>query len=67
MPQLYEPLIVGKYCEKRNPYLARIAYAKGFGPGTVSKPRRTQNYAERKSPIFVTGLLFFQREGTPSQ
>ncbi|GAA6060259.1 hypothetical protein JCM10212_003959, partial [Sporobolomyces blumeae] len=27
---LYEPLIVGKYCEKRDPYLAYIAYAKGF-------------------------------------
>ena len=30
MPQLYEPLVVGKYCEKRDPYLAYIAYAKGF-------------------------------------
>jgi Region in Clathrin and VPS len=28
--QLYEPLVVGKYCEKRDPYLAYIAYAKGF-------------------------------------
>ena len=28
--QLYEPLTVGKYCEKRDPYLAFIAYAKGF-------------------------------------
>ncbi|KAE9383880.1 hypothetical protein BT96DRAFT_1008680 [Gymnopus androsaceus JB14] len=27
---LYEPLIVGKFCEKRDPYLAYIAYAKGF-------------------------------------
>ncbi|QRV88920.1 Clathrin [Ceratobasidium sp. AG-Ba] len=27
---LYEPLVVGKYCEKRDPYLAYIAYAKGF-------------------------------------
>ncbi|KAI5123544.1 hypothetical protein M0805_006703 [Coniferiporia weirii] len=27
---IYEPLIVGKYCEKRDPYLAYIAYAKGF-------------------------------------
>lgn len=27
---LYDPLIVGKYCEKRDPYLAYIAYAKGF-------------------------------------
>ncbi|KAG8732481.1 hypothetical protein FRC12_019252 [Ceratobasidium sp. 428] len=27
---LYEPLTVGKYCEKRDPYLAFIAYAKGF-------------------------------------
>ena len=28
--QLYEPLVVGKFCEKRDPYLAYIAYAKGF-------------------------------------
>lgn len=28
--QVYDPLIVGKYCEKRDPYLAYIAYAKGF-------------------------------------
>jgi clathrin heavy chain len=27
---LYEPLIVGKFCEARDPYLAYIAYAKGF-------------------------------------
>ena len=27
---VYDPLIVGKYCEKRDPYLAYIAYAKGF-------------------------------------
>lgn len=27
---LYDPLVVGKYCEKRDPYLAYIAYAKGF-------------------------------------
>ncbi|ELU43586.1 clathrin heavy chain 1 [Rhizoctonia solani AG-1 IA] len=27
---LYDPLTVGKYCEKRDPYLAFIAYAKGF-------------------------------------
>ncbi|KAF8582771.1 clathrin heavy chain 1 [Ramaria rubella] len=27
---IYEPLVVGKYCEKRDPYLAYIAYAKGF-------------------------------------
>ncbi|WFD44415.1 Clathrin heavy chain [Malassezia psittaci] len=27
---LYNPLVVGKYCEKRDPYLAYIAYAKGF-------------------------------------
>ncbi|SGZ23972.1 BQ5605_C023g09673 [Microbotryum silenes-dioicae] len=26
----YDPLIVGKYCEQRDPYLAYIAYAKGF-------------------------------------
>ena len=28
--QIYDPLIVGKYCEKRDPFLAYIAYAKGF-------------------------------------
>ena len=28
--QLYEPLMVGKFCEARDPYLAYIAYAKGF-------------------------------------
>ena len=28
--QIYDPLVVGKYCEKRDPYLAYIAYAKGF-------------------------------------
>jgi clathrin heavy chain len=28
--QLYEPLVVGKFCEARDPYLAYIAYAKGF-------------------------------------
>ncbi|KZV93530.1 clathrin heavy-chain terminal domain-containing protein [Exidia glandulosa HHB12029] len=27
---LYEPLVVGKYCEKRDLYLAFIAYAKGM-------------------------------------
>lgn len=27
---LYNPRVVGKYCEKRDPYLAYIAYAKGF-------------------------------------
>ncbi|KLO17941.1 clathrin heavy chain [Schizopora paradoxa] len=27
---IYEPLVVGKFCEKRDPYLAYIAYAKGF-------------------------------------
>ncbi|POY74006.1 hypothetical protein BMF94_2817 [Rhodotorula taiwanensis] len=27
---IYDPLIVGKYCEKRDPYLAYIAYAKGL-------------------------------------
>jgi clathrin heavy chain len=27
---LYEPLIVGKFCEARDPYLAYIAYAKGL-------------------------------------
>ncbi|UZJ52670.1 hypothetical protein CBS101457_001990 [Exobasidium rhododendri] len=27
---LYDPRVVGKYCEKRDPYLAYIAYAKGF-------------------------------------
>ncbi|KAE9401911.1 ARM repeat-containing protein [Gymnopus androsaceus JB14] len=27
---LYEPLVVGKFCEKRDPYLAYITYAKGF-------------------------------------
>ncbi|TNY19085.1 hypothetical protein DMC30DRAFT_401377 [Rhodotorula diobovata] len=26
----YDPLVVGKYCEKRDPYLAYIAYAKGL-------------------------------------
>ncbi|OCF71038.1 clathrin heavy chain [Kwoniella mangroviensis CBS 8886] len=26
----YDPAIVGKYCEKRDPYLAYIAYAKGL-------------------------------------
>lgn len=29
-PQIYDPLTVGKYCEARDPYLAYIAYAKGF-------------------------------------
>lgn len=28
--QLYEPSVVGKFCEARDPYLAYIAYAKGF-------------------------------------
>jgi hypothetical protein len=28
--KLYEPLVVGKICEDRDPYLAYIAYAKGF-------------------------------------
>jgi hypothetical protein len=28
--QLYEPLVVGKFCEARDPYLAYIAHAKGF-------------------------------------
>ena len=27
---LYDPRVVGRYCEKRDPYLAYIAYAKGF-------------------------------------
>ncbi|OCH91028.1 clathrin heavy chain [Obba rivulosa] len=27
---LYEPLVVGKFCEARDPYLAYITYAKGF-------------------------------------
>ncbi|KAJ7453943.1 hypothetical protein B0H11DRAFT_264777 [Mycena galericulata] len=27
---LYDPMVVGKFCEKRDPYLAYIAYAKGF-------------------------------------
>jgi clathrin heavy chain len=27
---LYEPLVVGKFCEARDPYLAYIAYAKGM-------------------------------------
>ena len=27
---MYEPLVVGKFCEARDPYLAYIAYAKGF-------------------------------------
>ncbi|KZO92891.1 clathrin heavy chain [Calocera viscosa TUFC12733] len=27
---IYDPRVVGKYCEKRDPYLAYIAYAKGF-------------------------------------
>ncbi|KEI41487.1 uncharacterized protein L969DRAFT_58574 [Mixia osmundae IAM 14324] len=27
---IYDPLIVGKYCEQRDPYLAYIAYAKGL-------------------------------------
>ncbi|GAA5893039.1 clathrin heavy chain [Sporobolomyces salmoneus] len=27
---IYDPLTVGKYCEARDPYLAYIAYAKGF-------------------------------------
>ncbi|KAI0321019.1 clathrin heavy chain 1 [Amylostereum chailletii] len=27
---LYEPLVVGKFCEARDPYLAYIAYAKGL-------------------------------------
>ncbi|MBW0487421.1 hypothetical protein O181_027136 [Austropuccinia psidii MF-1] len=27
---IYDPLVVGKYCEKRDPTLAYIAYAKGF-------------------------------------
>jgi len=27
--QYYEPLVIGKYCEKRDPYLAAIAYEKG--------------------------------------
>ena len=26
---LYEPLVIGKYCEKRDPYLAFVAYQKG--------------------------------------
>lgn len=30
MKQLYEPLVVGKFCEARDPYLAYIAYAKGL-------------------------------------
>ena len=30
LAQLYEPLVVGKFCEARDPYLAYIAYAKGF-------------------------------------
>ena len=28
--QFYEPLVIGKFCEARDPYLAYIAYAKGF-------------------------------------
>ena len=28
--QLYEPLVVGTFCETLDPYLAYIAYAKGF-------------------------------------
>ncbi|KAE9389774.1 ARM repeat-containing protein [Gymnopus androsaceus JB14] len=27
---LYKPLVVGNFCEKRDPYFAYIAYAKGF-------------------------------------
>lgn len=27
---IYDPLVVGRYCEKRDPTLAYIAYAKGF-------------------------------------
>ncbi|KAL6307404.1 armadillo-type protein [Sparassis latifolia] len=27
---LYEPLVIGKFCEARDPYLAYIAYAKGL-------------------------------------
>lgn len=27
---MYEPLVVGKFCEARDPYLAYIAYAKGL-------------------------------------
>ena len=30
MIQLYEPLVVGKFCKTRDPHLAYIAYAKGF-------------------------------------
>ena len=30
MPQLCKPLIFRKYCERRGPYLACIAYIKGF-------------------------------------
>lgn len=30
LQQLYEPLVVGKFCEARDPYLAYIAYAKGL-------------------------------------
>ncbi|KAJ1548234.1 hypothetical protein HK096_008280 [Nowakowskiella sp. JEL0078] len=28
--QFYQPLVVGKYCEKRDPYLAFIAYERGL-------------------------------------
>src|SRR5215471_16209905 len=28
--KLYEPLVIGRFCEACDPYLAYIAYAKGF-------------------------------------
>ncbi|KZV85450.1 ARM repeat-containing protein [Exidia glandulosa HHB12029] len=36
---LYEPLVVGKYCEKRDPYLAFIAYAKGMRDDELQQAR----------------------------
>jgi clathrin heavy chain len=29
MEQLYDPRVIGKYCEKRDPYLAFVAYQRG--------------------------------------
>lgn len=34
---LYDPLVVGRYCEKRDPYLAYIAYSKGQNDAELIK------------------------------
>jgi clathrin heavy chain len=65
--KLYEPLVVGKFCEARDPYLAYIAYAKVFcddevisitNDNSMSKQRARYLVKHRQPDLWAHALIY---------